>query len=183
MLFLLKRNVFTALAALLVLAALGLTLRHFLGGLATPLQFSLRLVLLGAGVCAGVLASDALIHGTLHLIFGDAYRNRHVELAAVFRGQTIAAILSGSMMAGVGEEMVFRGLGTTLDYLLPMALLFGALHHIRRSLWYATVWAVWEGVLFAIALYVTGELAVTMTAHFLHDLVGFLIFRRLNHRS
>jgi membrane protease YdiL (CAAX protease family) len=38
---------------------------------------------------------------------------------------------------------------------------------------------VYEGLLFAAAMYATGELAVTMTAHFLHDLTGFLLFRFL----
>jgi membrane protease YdiL (CAAX protease family) len=183
MLFLLKRTVPTALGALLILTALGLALRHSHGDRATPLHFTPWLVLLGVGVCGIVLVSDALIHGTLLLAFGEAYRRRHVELAAVFRDQTLPALVSGALMAGVGEELVFRGWGTELTYLLPMALLFGVLHHIRGSLWHATVWAVWEGVLFALALYLTEQLAVTMTAHFLHDLCGFLLFRQVNGRA
>jgi membrane protease YdiL (CAAX protease family) len=180
MFFLLKRTVHTALGALLLLTALGWALRQPRGDHATPLLFTPWLVLLGIGVCGVVLVSDVLIHGTLLFVFGDAYRKRLVELAAVFRGQTLPAIVCGALMAGIGEELVFRGLGTSLEYLLPMALLFGVLHHIRGSLWHATVWAVWEGILFALALYLTRELAVTMVAHFLHDLLGFLIFRRLN---
>ena len=180
MLFLLKRTVPTALGALLILTALGWALRWWRGDQATPLHFAPEPVLLGVAVGGGVLVSDALIHGALLLVFGDAYRKRHVELAAVFRGQTLAAIVCGALMAGIGEELVFRGPGTGLAYLLPMALLFGVLHHVRGSLWYATVWAVWEGILFALAVYFTGELAVTMVAHFLHDLLGFLIFRRVN---
>ena len=54
------------------------------------------------------------------------------------------------------------------------------MHHVRRPLWPFTVWAVWEGLLFAAALWYFEDLAVTMTAHFLHDFAGFLIFRRLN---
>jgi membrane protease YdiL (CAAX protease family) len=180
MLFLLKRTALTALGALLILTALGLSLRQSRGDHTPPLHFTPGSVLLGVGVCGGVLVSDGLIHGTLLLLFGEAYRKRHVELAAVFRGQTLAAILCGALMAGVGEELVFRGAGTSLEYLLPMALLFGVLHHIRGSLWHATVWALWEGILFALALYLTEQLAVTMVAHFLHDLLGFLLFRRVN---
>jgi membrane protease YdiL (CAAX protease family) len=83
-------------------------------------------------------------------------------------------------MAGLGEELVFRGLSTDGRYLIASAVAFGLLHHIRRSLWPFTLWAVWEGLLFAAALWYFEALSVTMTAHFLHDLAGFLIFRHLN---
>jgi membrane protease YdiL (CAAX protease family) len=86
-------------------------------------------------------------------------------------------------MAAVGEELVFRGLSLAPAYLIPAAIVFGLLHHIRASLWLFTVWAVYQGLLFAAALYLTQALAVTMTAHFLHDLAGFLLFVRLNRRS
>jgi membrane protease YdiL (CAAX protease family) len=180
MLFLLKRDVFTSLAALLVLAAAGIVLRFSRGDAATPLHVNPWLPLLGVVVVLCVLVSDGVIHGSLLVLFGDAYRQRHHELAALFRGQSLSAIVTGSLMASVGEELVFRGLGTDLVYLFPAAVLFGVLHHIRGSLWHVTVWSVWQGFLFAIALHLTGELLVTMTAHFLHDCIGFLIFRRLN---
>jgi membrane protease YdiL (CAAX protease family) len=181
-LFLLKRTVATALVGLLALVPLGVALRSRLPD-APPLHFIPGLVLLGVAVCGGVLASDGLIHGVLLLVFGEAYQKKHLELAAVFRGQSLPAMLTGALLAGAGEELVFRGLGTSLTYLLPAALLFGLMHHIRWSLTYVTLWSIWEGVLFALVLYVTGELLVTMVAHFLHDLLGFLIFRRLNARA
>ena len=65
-------------------------------------------------------------------------------------------------------------------YLFGGAVVFGVLHHIRRDLWPFTVWAVWQGVLFAVALYATELLTVTMPAHFCHDFIGFLIFRYFN---
>src|SRR5262249_58322033 len=108
------------------------------------------------------------------------YRERHRQLAAVFRGQTFPAILCGALMAGVGEELLFRGLDPGLGYLLGGAVVFGLLHHIRRELWPFTLWAIWQGLLFAAAIYVTEMLCVTMVAHFLHDFIGFLIFRYLN---
>ena len=183
MLFLLKRTVRGSLTGLLLLATFGFALRYLRGDEATPLHFHLRIILLGVAVCGGILLSDGLIHGALLLLFGDRYRKKHVELAAVFREQALPAVVTSALMAGIGEEVVFRGLGTSLTYLLPAAVLFGVLHHLRRSLWYVTIWSIWEGVLLALALYLTGELAVTMIAHFLHDLIGFVIFRRLNRWS
>jgi membrane protease YdiL (CAAX protease family) len=181
MLFLLKRTVPTSLAALVVLAAAGLSLRRLIGRYdpwpLPSLRFDWLLLLWGVGVCALALCSDALIHGGLSLAFGGRYLARCRELAAVFRGQSFAAMLTGAAMAGLGEELVFRGLSIDPEALAVLAVAFGLLHHVRR-LWPFTVWSVWEGVLFAAVLWWTRELAVTMTAHFLHDLLGFLIFRR-----
>jgi membrane protease YdiL (CAAX protease family) len=179
MLFLLKRTWPLALGGLLVLAALGIVLRESLG-IGPDLGFSVRALLLGVAVVSGVLVSDASLHGLFYLLFGESYQRRHLQLVALFRGQRMAAILAGAAMAGIGEELVFRGLGTSLVYLCGAAVVFGLLHHVRRELWPFTIWAIWQGLLFAAALYATQMLFVTMVAHFLHDLAGFMIFRYLN---
>lgn len=182
MLFLLKRTWPTALISLLVLVAAGFSFRT-LFDIGPPLGISAAAIGLGVLVFSAVLVSDVTLHGLFCLIFGDAYRRKHRELAATFRGQSVAAILAGAAMAGVGEEAVFRGLGTGSSYLIGAAVVFGLLHHTRRSLWPFTLWAVWQGLLFAAALAWTELLSVTMTAHFLHDLAGFVIFRYLNARQ
>lgn len=179
MLFLLKRTWRAALLALVLLSALGLGLRALLAS-GPKFGFSVQAVVLGVAVVGGVLLSDVCLHGLFCLLFSDKYRRRHRELAAVFQGQQLSAILAGALMAGIGEELVFRGLGTSLPYLVGGAFVFGLLHHIRRDLWPFTVWAMWQGLLFAAALYFTQMLCVTMVAHFLHDLAGFLVFRYLN---
>ncbi len=178
MLFLLKRSWQTALAGLMVLTALGVGLRALLPE-PTPLGLSADQVLLGVVVFAGVLCSDVLLHGLFLLLFGNAYRLRHRQLVKVFRDQGPAAMLLGALMAGVGEELVFRGLGTDPIYLFTAAVLFGLLHHV---LWPFTFWAVYQGLLFAVAASLTQALIVTMVAHFLHDLIGFLLFAYLNRR-
>jgi membrane protease YdiL (CAAX protease family) len=178
-LFWLKRTWPPALAALIALAALGLGLRTLLGS-GPRFGFSLSSLLLGIFVGAGVLVSDASLHGLLCLLFGKSYQRRHRALAAIFRDQRMAAILAGAAMAGIGEELVFRGLATSPLYLMSAAVAFGLLHHVGRDLWPFTVWSIWEGLLFAGALYETQMLFVTMVAHFLHDFAGFLIFRYLN---
>jgi membrane protease YdiL (CAAX protease family) len=177
MLFLLKRTAPAALAALAVLAGAGLLLRAALKIEKPSLDVTPGLVGAGVLACAAVLASDGCIHRLLRLSFGDAYLRRHHELAEVFRGQTAAGVLAGGLMAGVGEEMVFRGLGTGPVYLVTAAVAFGLLHHLRGRLAPYTLWSVWEGLLLAAALWLTGALVVTAVAHFLHDVAGFLIFR------
>src|SRR5262245_1127994 len=178
MLFLAKRNVIGALAGLLVCVLLGVARRAMLPN-PPPIEPSVKPVRLGVLVVSLVLCSDGLIHGALLLLFGEKYRRRHRELTDVFSGQTYAAMFAGALMAGAGEELVFRGLSTHPAYLGASAVVFGLLHHIRRDLWPFTLWAIWQGVLFGIALNWTGVLGVTMVAHFLHDLSGFLLFRYL----
>ncbi len=176
MLFLLKRTVSRALAGLLALLALGLALRQG-DWPVPPLHATWTGLVSGLGVFVVVLASDGLIHGTLCLTLGERYLVRYRQLEKVFRNQNLAAVGMGALMAGLGEEMVFRGGCSELGYLMPMAVLFGMMHHIRASLWPITIWSVWEGILFVIALLVTGELLAVMVAHALHDGVGFLVFR------
>ncbi len=179
MLFLLKRTWGSALLGLLVLAVLALSLQAWLGT-GPPFALSVYHVVIGLGVFVAVLASDILLHILFSLVFGDAYRSRHRELAELFRGQTVAAMFAGAALAGFGEELLFRGLATNPIYLTAAAVAFGLLHHVRLALWPFTCWAIYEGLLFAAALYVTGALLVPMVAHFLHDLAGFLIFREIN---
>jgi membrane protease YdiL (CAAX protease family) len=178
MLFLLKRRWFPALLGLAVLGLIGFALRAFQSG--APVELTPYALMLGLAALGIVLCSDGAVHGILLLVWGDEYRRRHRALAGVFQGQTLIAIVIGSLMAGVGEELVFRGASMSPIYLFGGAIVFGVLHHVRRDLWPFTVWAIWQGMLFALALYATQMLAVTMTAHFLHDFIGFLIFRYFN---
>ncbi len=181
MLFTLKRTWAGGLLGLVVLAALGLGLRRLLGT-GAEVKALPEAAVFGVAAFAVVLCSDVLLHGLFLLLFGEPYRRRHRELAEVFRGQTAAAILAGATMAGCGEELVFRGLGTGVVYLAAAAVAFGLLHHFRRSLWPFTLWAMWQGLILGAALWWTDNLLVPMVAHFLHDLTGFLIFRHLNRR-
>jgi hypothetical protein len=162
MLFLLKRTVAGGLLGLLLLGGFGLALRGWRNEAATPIRFDLPSLLLGIGIAAGIVCVDGLLHGGLWLAFGEVYLRRYRELAGVFRQQTVAAMLTGALMAGVGEELIFRGLGTGPIYLATAAMVFGLLHHLGGSLTVFTPWFVWEGTLFAIAIGLTGNLLVTI---------------------
>jgi membrane protease YdiL (CAAX protease family) len=174
MLFLLKRSVAGSLLGLLVLALLGVSLRGLVGG--PPL-------VVGAGAFVVVLAVDGALHGLLCLTFGKRYQSKYRELVELFQNQSFLAMLAGAALAGVGEELLFRGLSADPLFLIASATVFGLLHHVRRSLWPFTLWATFEGLLFGVALVWTGVLCVPMVCHFLHDLTGFGIFRFLNRRA
>jgi membrane protease YdiL (CAAX protease family) len=180
MFFLLKRSWPGGLAGLFLLAAPGWLLWWGSGWgppLLPPGWGLPRLALAGLVAFAAIVCSDGLLHGTCLLTFRRAYAQRYQELAEVFRGQGVGAMVAGAAMAGFGEEVVFRGLGTGPAYLVAAAVVFGLLHHIRGRLWPFTVWACWEGLLLGAAVHFTGALGVAVIAHFLHDLAGFLIFR------
>jgi membrane protease YdiL (CAAX protease family) len=183
MLFLLKRTVFGSLAALAVLALLGLGLRAVSPGPLPALAFTPEAALAGLVVVAGGLVGDGLIHGVLWLLFRERYLARYRELAGVFRGQTWPALLCGALLAGVGEELFFRGASTSPVVLATAGVLFGLCHHLpgRRAVF--TPWSIWEGLLFGAAVWWTQLLTATMLAHFLHDVIGFVLFRRENTRT
>ena len=182
MLFLLKRTVVGELCGLCILALIGFGLRHLLEDV-PPLGPSWPAAGLGLALFLAVLASDGILHLLFSSLLGELYRRRHHELVAVFRNQSFSAMLAGALMAGIGEESVFRGLSFQPPYLVSAAVVFGLLHHIRWSLWPFTVWAIYQGLLLAAGLYLTQSLFAVMVAHFLHDLAGFLIFRYLNQRG
>jgi hypothetical protein len=183
MFFLLKRSVAGGLAGLSGLLLLGLVLRAVLPRTPPPLELTTTAVLNGLAALFVVLVSDGVVHGGLLLTCGAAYRRRYRELAGLFREQSAAAMLTGAAMAGLGEELVFRGCGTGPLYLFGMAGVFAAVHHLRGELAPFTLWSLWEGTLFALVMLLTETLTACMIAHFLHDLIGFLIFRIENRRA
>lgn len=182
MLFLLKRTWYGGLCGLVVLALLGFGARQLVPS-PLALELSLEDVRWGVFAVALVLVSDGLIHGLLVLLLGERYRRKHTELARLFLGQSFPAIVMGALMAGIGEELCFRSLDGGAGYLFFSAVIFGLLHHIRGSLWPFTVWSVWQGFLFAGVMLHFQRLGVTMTAHFLHDFLGFLGFRYFYNRG
>lgn len=182
MLFLVKRHWLSGLMTLLTFTALGLSLRALLPDV-PPLTVSGRTVAIGLGVFAMLACSDMLIHGLLLVLFGERYRQRYLALAHTFREQTLSALVMGALLAGVGEELIFRGLSLQPAYLAGSAVIFGLLHHISRSLWPFTIWSMYQGGLLAVVLWWQQDLGVTMIAHALHDLFGFTLFRWLNARS
>ncbi len=175
MLFLLKRRASTALAGLAILALIGLGLRSLLTT-GPDYGVSFRNLLLGVVLFLLILASDGLIHFFLSRFFEAGYRLRYADLARVFKGQSVAAMVAGAAMAGIGEELLFRGLTLAPLGLLVSSLAFGLLHHMGRRFWPFTIWSGYQGLLLAAGVYLTDALVVTMVAHFLHDLCGFIVF-------
>ncbi|MFW6124910.1 MAG: type II CAAX prenyl endopeptidase Rce1 family protein [Pirellulales bacterium] len=176
MLFLAKKRVIPAVVLLAVFAVVGLVVRRWLPS-PTPIAPDGTALGLGVFAAAVMLALDGLLH-MLGVRWGGApYARRLANLYETFRGQTYAAAFAGALLAA-GEEWIFRGLDDRAVPLALAALVFGLCHYLPRAGWLFAVWAVWEGVVLASVVGMTGNLAVSMTAHGVHDLAGFLWFRR-----
>ena len=191
MLFSVKRDATRSLGLGLGIAALAVLSRRVLG-LAwsldvtwTPDVDSWLLLAIGGGLVAIVL-SDALVHGLLALVAGDAYLETFGALVEYYRGQSSRAILAGGFLAAA-EELLFRGvvlLGLVQLASMPepfaivlAALLFGAAHYLPdRRLRPKARGAVLEGVVLGGLLVVTGSLLVPVVVHALHDVLGFSLF-------
>jgi membrane protease YdiL (CAAX protease family) len=193
MLFSVKNRWGPTLLILVVFGAGALVARSLLG---LPWRLSpdaglLRTALLGLTL---ILIGDALLHGALQLALRERYCQAYGALARYFQPQGLPEIVAAGLLAGGGEELLFRGVllpalmeraglgpGTAVSL---TAFLFGALHLLpdRRLAMFA-VWAVWQGVLLG-ALYVwTGSLLVPMLVHGAHDTIGFSLFAWERRRS
>jgi membrane protease YdiL (CAAX protease family) len=188
MLFSVKNRVSATLLVLAIFVAGALLARQLLDlqwrlasypGMAQDVLLGLFLILLG----------DGLLQGALQLVCRERYLDCFRALATYFHRQGPREIAAAGLLAGGGEELLFRGV--VLEALLNRAgigpvvavgvsaLLFGALHTLPGPrLAPFAVWAIWQGVLLG-SLYIwTGSLLVVMLVHGAHDMIGFSLFAR-----
>jgi len=138
------------------------------------------------GGLAAIAASDLLLYGLLDLAWRHWHRRNFAALITFFVPQRLPQIMAAGLLAGM-EELFFRG--AVLDWLLhgcrwpamlaaaASALVFGLAHLIpSRLLWPFGLWAAWEGFLLGCIYLASGSLAVAITVHALHDMIGFALF-------
>jgi membrane protease YdiL (CAAX protease family) len=186
MLFSVKNRWGPTLLLLAVFASGSLAARALLGlsPRLSPYPGLIRDTLLGLTL---LLVGDALLHGALQLALRARYLHAYSSLAAYFQPQRPREILASGMLAGGGEELLFRGVllpaliervgvGLGIAVLLT-AFLFGTMHLLPdRRLRLFAVWAVWQGVLLGALFLWTGSLLVPMLVHGAHDTIGFSLF-------
>lgn len=185
MLFTVKRDAAPSFSLALVIVAVAVVAQQALG-IDWTLAFDVRV---GFTMVIGLLAIgllDAVVHGSLLVVTGDAYRRTFRALAEYYRNQPTLAVLAGGLLAGA-EELLFRGvvlLGLVELAAVPApvavvaaAVLFGAAHYIPRwELRPFAAWAVLEGLVLGGLLVVTDSLLVPVVVHTLHDVLGFALF-------
>ena len=144
---------------------------------------------LAAGCGWGVLATMPMVVVLVGLNrwpvgpFAELKRFVHQQLVPMFAGLSLCELGLLSVAAGVGEELLFRGLlqsgiadwvGSPYGWLVGLAvasILFGVCHWLSTLYaLLATVVAVYLGVLFL----TTQDLLVPIVAHALYDLIALI---------
>ncbi len=150
-----------------------------------PIQFPE----MGVGIAAAIVAAlAALFAQRLPLPFARRLKEDSQTIATKLLSQcTVPDLIGISLLAGVGEELLFRGLlQQGLVMVIPdpwvvtgiVALLFGLLHSM--SLPYIFVTALASVGLSALLIF-TGDLVPCMVCHAVYDLILLLVLVRPRH--
>lgn len=136
-------------------------------------------VLVGAGAAVGLALLNWYLLRRAPEIAGVAAIRRlyHSSLRPMFGGITSGDVLVISVAAGVGEELLFRGVLQPEVGLLPASLIFGLLHTGGSGTLAFGAWvAVMGGVLGGLAVWTDGLLAPVI-AHAAYDAAAMTYIR------
>ena len=177
-----NRMTLNVLVVEVVLAAVGLVVGWWIG---TPILENTRVDL-----PAGVLALAATLPLVAFVFWGMRSKGARLPelvretIVPLFASCSLLEILLISIMAGIGEEVFFRGflqgsLGRVVNPWIALALvstLFGLAHYV--SLGYA-IFAGLAGVYMGALLLLTGNLFVAMAVHALFDFAALAFISRM----
>lgn len=135
------------------------------------------------GTAAGVITYGVLLLLSLtDLLSSDTLQKHLRDLHRFVRSQSWPVLIGLAILAGVGEELLFRGViqGWVSEYLgnivgiLAGGVIFGLAHALSRA--YFTV-ATALGVVFGVAYAITDSIQLVMVWHGVYDLVVIFILR------
>jgi CAAX protease family protein len=152
------------------LAGIGLAW-CWLRGLPVPYRANLGDLALAAAASAGLMLVN---FGLYHLgkktgrpVSVHAFLE--AEIFPLFRGVSVGLLLLLAAVAGLGEELLFRGVLQVELGIGVASILFGLLHGPTRDLWPLAVWATAMGLVLGILYQASGNLLVPTMAHALYD--------------
>jgi hypothetical protein len=137
------------------------------------------------GVVSGVLAAGVLAAANLAFLRapgsgwpGGALRHVcRVIVRPLFERVRVWHIIVISVLAGVGEELLFRGVLQALVGLPLASAVFGAVHVGGRGFVGYGIWAACIGALFGWLMVETGGLLAPIVAHALYDALALAYVR------
>ena len=138
-----------------------------------------------AGLVWGVLAAVLLAAVNLRLLRltgnrwpGDSLRHVCRQFVRpLFEHVSAWQIVVVSLLAGLAEEMLFRGVLQPLVGLPAASLIFGAVHVGGRGFVGYGLWAACIGALFGWLMVVTGGLLAPIVAHAVYDALALAYVR------
>jgi membrane protease YdiL (CAAX protease family) len=182
-----------ALLRMSVLVEGGMLALSLLLGLMLTIPFWAAARMDFISVATGVVTGLVMLAGACALTetsfpFAVRMRRDMDRLLGLFRGATLPDFLFISILAGAGEEALFRGViqGGLMAYLgLPMAIvvssvLFGLAHYISKTY---VVFAAGLGALFGLLYAWSGNIAVPMIAHAVYDFIALCFIYRKPERT
>jgi hypothetical protein len=174
---LLKQLYFTQILLLTISAVLSMILFNGVSEFAGLWKPDTGQVLLIGGLTAGaVLIFDWIIMKTMpEEMYDDGGINEKM-----FRNRSVPHIIFLCVLISFTEEVLFRGILQTHFGFWAASLIFAVLHFRYLSKWLLFCMVVLISLLLGFVYEQTGNLFVTVFAHFLIDLV-FAIQIRLNH--
>ena len=158
-------------------------------GLLLKTPFGAQTFINGSAIALGVAATLPLflgLYGTIRSSWPVLVRFRHVieeQVVPLFAGCSAWEIAAISILAGVGEEALFRGVIQTnfagamgvVPALLVTSVLFGLVHFVTST--YAVMAGVIGLYLGVISIW-SGNLFVPMVIHALYDFVALMFLAR-----
>jgi len=96
------------------------------------------------------------------------------EVGAIFRNSSINDLIVISLLAGIGEEFLFRGVIQVKFGIVFASILFGLLHFVSPA--YAIVTTV-MGFYLGAVFQISGGLLAPVIIHFLYDLAALVYLR------
>lgn len=118
-----------------------------------------------------------LVVGLVSRIFGRFRIPPHFEklAEALIKSRALDLILT-SLLAGVAEELLFRGVLASLLGVIPSAVLFGVAHMPRSFGHFAILSGL--GLLFSYEIQLSGGIALPMIHHAVHDVMVLSLLRQ-----
>ncbi|WP_019626733.1 CPBP family intramembrane glutamic endopeptidase [Thioalkalivibrio sp. ALJT] len=166
------------------LIPLALILARFAGiPLADQLHWSLEAATLGALAVLPMLALLAVLAASGWAPYRKLEQQVRGFVRQLFHGALPGAVLLLSILAGVGEELLVRGVlqgwletrWGPVSAILVAALVFGLAHGISRFyFFFATLVGLYLGVLY----HITGNLLVVIVTHALYDWIVIHLYLR-----
>lgn len=155
-------------------------------GWAVYREIPLRLGPVALGTASGLAAAAAFAAANLYLLRGapalpgvrSIRRLYEAVLRPLFAGLGAADLVAISAVAGIGEELFFRGAVQPEIGLLPASLLFGAMHLGGSGTLAFGCWAAVLGLALGWLATVTGGLLAPIVAHAVYDALALAYIRK-----
>lgn len=178
MLFYAKRSVRVQLLSLATLAAGACLIAAQRGGL-PPIRFNPDTALLLIAAILGAALLDAAVLALHFLTTGRGFVGQIRDtLDEILGGLSPAGVIGAGLIAGIGEELLFRGAIQPWLGLPAAVALFTIAHMGTRPLLRLAVWTAIEGLYLGVLLILTGNLLIPMIVHGVHDTIGILVIQR-----